>query len=467
MTKVKSILQNLKNKSNIDYEYFHLFNNQKLDLKYDTNNFTINYIIYIINSDFSRFYDFYKTIQKESITDVFFERLYFSQEDKKDFFSMKFKELFWLKLNNIDFTQDDYSGLVHFLSLNSLDINRIFLENTHLEKEFFILLQQIRWCNNLTFLNFDNNNIENQWLSWIIYFLKNNNIDLEYLSLINTNISEIDLLLEYLILWNIRILDISSNTSINSQSIIKFIELSSSIRELYLRNIEFSDQDLENIINIFTQDNSTIYNLRLSLRGDQLKYKEIFKRLEQEKNINFDINIIAESQNNIYSTVYIKEIENPDEKLNNISNDYFYLINWNNRDKEFDEIVQTKDKYLTDAINLFLFDFNDYKKIDYLLVNYDFNYLYMENYYITDEDFVSLIHSIKNQKHKKYKINLISVELSEAQLNYLINNFPENIYYIEINLNKIDKKRELYISKMLKNKAFIFENMELYQKIFK
>ena len=60
MKNLKSILLKLKNKSNIDYEYYHLFNNQKLDLKYDTNNFTINYIIYIINSDFSCFYESYK-----------------------------------------------------------------------------------------------------------------------------------------------------------------------------------------------------------------------------------------------------------------------------------------------------------------------------------------------------------------------------------------------------------------------
>ena len=52
-------------------------------------------------------------------------------------------------------------------------------------------------------------------------------------------------------------------------------------------------------------------------------------------------------------------------------------------------------------------------------------------------------------------------------MDYLIDNFPSNIFYIEVNLNKIIIDRELYISKMLKNKAFIFENMELYKKIFK
>jgi hypothetical protein len=102
-----------------------------------------------------------------------------------------------------------------------------------------------------------------------------------------------------------------------------------------------------------------------------------------------------------------------------------------------------------------------------LLNNYDFNYLYIENYYINDKDFIYFIDSIKKQKNKNYKINLISIELSEYQLNYLIDNFPENIFYIEVNLNKIYENRELYIIEMFKNKAFIFENIEFYQKIFK
>jgi len=114
-----------------------------------------------------------------------------------------------------------------------------------------------------------------------------------------------------------------------------------------------------------------------------------------------------------------------------------------------------------------LFDFNDYKKIDLLIKKYNFNYIYVENYFIIDKNLIQFLDSIKNQENKKYKINLISIELSEFQLKYLIDYLPENIFYIEVNLNKIIKNRELYISKMLKNKAFIFENMEFYQKIFK
>jgi|GEM_PF-2625240 len=122
--------------------------------------------------------------------------------------------------------------------------------------------------------------------------------------------------------------------------------------------------------------------------------------------------------------------------------------------------------YFKNGINLFLFDFLDYKKIKYLLETYNFNYIYLENYYITDEDFVYFIQTIASLKAKKYKINLISLEINQFQLDYLIENIPENIFYIEVNLNKIDKK-ERYIAKMLKNPAFIFENMELYAKIFK
>jgi hypothetical protein len=77
------------------------------------------------------------------------------------------------------------------------------------------------------------------------------------------------------------------------------------------------------------------------------------------------------------------------------------------------------------------------------------------------------INTIFKNSNKKYKINFISIELNYFQLEYLINNFPENIFYIEVNLNKIVKNRELYIIQMLKNKSFIFENMELYSKIFR
>jgi len=467
MKRFKNILYNLKNKSNIDYKYFHLFNNYELDLNYNKNNFTINYIVYIINSDFSRFNDFYKNVKIDPITDVFLERLNLSREDKKIMFSMRFKNLFWLKLNNINFSEADYNWLIHFLFNNSLDINRIFLENTYLSSSFFLEFKNLKWFNNLSFLNFDNNYIHNEWLDAIIQFLKNNNIDLEYLSLINTNIYDVNNLLDYLLLGRIRILDLSSNKLLNNNSIIDFIKNSNSINELYLRNIEFSDIEIENILKTFEYNKTNIINLRISLNEMQVKYRDLFISLWEKLNVNFDINIIWESSINIFSTFYIKEIDN--NKLNFIwiSNEYFHIINSENRDNDLNELINKKNVFLVDAINLFLFDFNDYEKIEFLLDNYNFNYLYIENYYINDKDFIYFLNSIKRQKHKKYKINFISIELSEFQLNHLINHFPENIFYIEVNLNKIDKNRELYISKMLRNEGFIFENMELYQKIFK
>jgi len=91
MKNLKIILNKLKNKSNIDYEYYFLFNNQLLDLFYFTTNFIKNHIIYIINSDFNIFSDYLKTIKEEFVTDIFFERLRLSEIDKKNLFNMKFK----------------------------------------------------------------------------------------------------------------------------------------------------------------------------------------------------------------------------------------------------------------------------------------------------------------------------------------------------------------------------------------
>lgn len=466
MKNLKSILLKLKNKSNIDYEYYHLFNNNKLDLNYNTSNFTINYIIYIINSDFSRFNDSYKWFSDESITDVFFERLKLSLEDKEVFFRLKFKELFWLKLNKVNFDEWDYKLLAWFILNNSLDINRIFLENLNLNSEFFSLFKDFNWFGNLTFINIDNNYCWNEGLNSLIFFLEKNNINLEYLSIINNNISNISLLSKYLNKTDIRILDLSSN-DINQNDIISIIENSSELRELYIRNIELDDSIIEKIIYIFKNNKTSIYNLRLSLSFEQIRYVNIFNEISELNNINFDIIKWLDVPKDIYSTIYLKEIDKVKNDIWDISNDYFYCIDSNDLDNDFNKLIKDKDIFLINAINLFLFDFNDYKKIDFLIKKYDFNYIYIENYYITFDDLKFFLESISTQSHKKYKINLISVELDNEQMDYLIDNFPSNIFYIEVNLNKIINDRELYISKMLKNKAFIFENMELYKKIFK
>ncbi len=470
MKNLKIILNKLKNKSNIDYEYYFLFNNQLLDLFYFTTNFIKNHIIYIINSDFNIFSDYLKTIKEEFVTDIFFERLRLSEIDKKNLFNMKFKWLFWLKLNFIEFNKSDYKELIKFLSKNSLDINRIFLENNNLWESFFSLFQELNWFNNLSFINFDNNNIKDKGIINIISFLNKNNINLEYLSLINTWLTDVGVnnLFDFFMDSNyLRILDISSNKITNTKKIIYFIKNNNFINELFLRNIIFSNNELNELLDIFNKNNTTIYNLRFSLSKDQLTYIKKFINLWNKKKINFDVDIIWNSKKEIFSTIYIKQIDNNYEKLKSLDNNYFSIVRNDNIEKDFSIILEKKQKYLNNWINLFLFDFNDYKKIDLLIKKYNFNYIYVENYFIIDKNLIQFLDSIKNQENKKYKINLISIELSEFQLKYLIDYLPENIFYIEVNLNKIIKNRELYISKMLKNKAFIFENMEFYQKIFK
>lgn len=463
MNNPQQILNKLRNKSNVDYIYYHIFNNQRIHITHNNNGFTPHYIVYMIRSDFSRFYDDYQCFKEASITDVFLERLDLSRWDKKYLFQIKFKNLFWLKLNNIQFTSDDYDDLRKFIFLNKTDINRIFLENTGLQKEFFYWLKDLNWFNTLSFINFDNNMLTDAWLNSLIYFIHKNTINLEYLSLINTWISDIRELL-----WsidNIRILDLSSNNISDIGSLLLFIEQNRSIRELYLRNIVWIDDDLERITQAFETGKTNIFILRITLQSHQLKYKEIFETLSKKMNVDFDINCTGESHNALYSTLYMKQTE--DMGLKTLENDYFYVLRSSHLEQDFQSLITQKNSYLQDATHLFLFDFHDYTKINLLLHTYHFNYIYLENYIITDQNFRYFLESIASKTTKKYKINLISIELSEFQLNYLIDNFPENIFYIEVNLNKIDHMREIYISRMLKNKAFIFENMELYQKIFK
>ena len=99
-----------------------------------------------------------------------------------------------------------------------------------------------------------------------------------------------------------------------------------------------------------------------------------------------------------------------------------------------------------------------------MLKNYNFNYIYFENYYINDEDFILLIENIKLNSNKFYKINFISINLNNFQLEYLLNNFPSNISFIEISLNKI-KNLEKYLLKLVKNEKIIFEQSEIFRKI--
>ncbi len=471
MKETKNLVRQLRNKSNIDYKYYHCFNNKLIPLKYASNNFTINYIIYIINSNFSLFKDFYDEIKQEFITDVFFERLVLSNSDKKTFFQMLFRGLFWLKLNNIRFLEEDNIGLINLIYNNRYDLNRLYLEECNLDYNFLKILSERKWFDILSFLNLDNNNIWDKGVNYLLDFLSLNNINLEYISLINNDISSnwiIKILTYFKRLKTLRILDLSSNNLLkkDEKELLRFIKDQKYIKELYLRNIVLSNTMLDTIINLFSNKKTNIYCFRFSLKKEQKNYKKRFEKLWSDLWILFDIDILWESQKKIYSTIYLKQFDKGFEGVEWLDNEYFYTLNKKSIENDFSFMLQEKDKYLLNGINLFLFDLHDYKKIAYLIENYNFNYIYLENYFISFKDFIYFINIIKKQFTKKYKINLISIEMSEEQLNFLIENFPENIFYIEVNLNKILFNRERYIMKMLKNKAFIFENMELYQKIF-
>ena len=254
---------------------------------------------------------------------------------------------------------------------------------------------------------------------------------------------------------------------VNESNILNFLRYNTFTKELFLRGITFTNNVLDSIIELFESWKTGIYILRFTLTKDQKSYQQVFDDLWKKLWITFDIDLSDELQNKYYSTIYVKWSKDEEyEKIKNTNNNYFYNIDTSNTDTGFERMLSKWDMYFKNGINLFLFDFLDYKKIKYLLETYNFNYIYLENYYITDEDFVYFIQTIASLKAKKYKINLISLEINQFQLDYLIENIPENIFYIEVNLNKIDKK-ERYIAKMLKNPAFIFENMELYAKIFK
>ena len=99
----KCLIEILKHKSNIDYHYYHIFWNNVLDINFSQNNFTINYIVYIIDSDFSLFEEFFSKNHEKIFSDIFFERLMLTQENKQKLFQMIFKKLFWMRLNHINF----------------------------------------------------------------------------------------------------------------------------------------------------------------------------------------------------------------------------------------------------------------------------------------------------------------------------------------------------------------------------
>jgi hypothetical protein len=89
-----------------------------------------NYIVYVLESHFQIAYDFLNSLKNQSITDVFLERLFLSPSEKTLLFSFQFKELFWLRLNSINIDIADYEEFGNFIHKNSLDINRLFIEES-------------------------------------------------------------------------------------------------------------------------------------------------------------------------------------------------------------------------------------------------------------------------------------------------------------------------------------------------
>lgn len=429
------LLRILLKRIKLDYEYIHYFDDKKLNLEYEDNNFEKNVILYILKSNFKNLKYTYKNKKHLKITDLFVQDISFTKEEFLDFFSYKFLWLFWLRFFDFNLKKELYLPFIDFLELNLVDLNRLYLENLWLCDDFFYLLSQKNFKNNiLTFINFDWNNFSENWFKFLQNFILNNCLNLEYLSISNNNLNlELSFLDK---LNNLRILDISWNKidEKNQNILLNFIKKSSSIKEIYLKNIDLSKDFLDEILVILQN-----------------------KKLE---NIVFFPKISENNPNNFW-TFFIKYFDNIKE-FESIQKPNFLLTNWTKNN--YNEIILKNHNNLISWINLFLFDIHNYDFIFELLNNYNFNYIYFENYYINDDDFILLIENIKSNSNKFYKINFISINLNNFQLDYLLNNFPSNITFIEISLNKI-KNLEKYLLKLVKNEKIIFEQSEIFRKI--
>lgn len=426
------LLRILFKRTKLDYEYIHYFDDKKLNLEYEDNNFEKNVILYILKSNFDKLKFIYKNKKHLKITDLFVQDVSFTKEEFLDFFSYKFLWLFWLRFFDFDLNKDLFKELIDFIKLNLVDLNRLYLENLWLWDDFFYLLSKENFKNNiLTFLNFDSNNFSEKWFYHLQSFILNNCLNLEYLSIWNNNLN---LDLSFLTkLNNLRILDISWNKidENNQKILLNFIKKSASIKEVYLKNTNLSKDFLDEI----------------------LKTKKL-------NNFLFSPKLNIENDNNFW-TFFIKYLKNPSD-FKSIQKPNFLLTDWKN--ESYNDLLLKNHENLLNWINLFLFDIHNYDFIFKLLKNYNFNYIYFENYYINDEDFVFLISQINLNSDKFYKINFISINLNNFQLEYLLNNFPKNIDFIEISLNKINNL-EKYLLKLVKNEKIIFEQAEIFRKI--
>lgn len=456
-----SVIKKIIKSINLDYYYYHIFDNKLLNLDYKNNAFNSNIIFYLLVSSYKTFLSYYDKINEISITDLFLERLDYSKEEYCNLFWLKFINLFWLRLNFVHVNKTLYKNLVDFILLNITDLNRVFLEDCSLDEDFIIELNNTNGFNKniISFINLNNNNLKEKWFDLLIDFILNNNIKLEYLSLVSNNINFSENFDKIYKLDKLRILDLTWNffDKKGETILLNYIKNSKSIKELYLWNIEFSDDFFDDLIIILKEETTRLNTIKVSIKENKKNYKE---KLENKK---VYIDFVDFSKDEIYSTIYIKYFNEEEIKdFKKLESNYFYLTD--STEKSYSKILKNK-KYLQYWINLFLFDINDYDFIDDIITRYSFNYIYLENYNITDEDFIRFIETIRKNKDKTYKINLISIEINYKQLDYLIDNFPKNIFYIELNLNKIINNKERYILQMLKNKAFIFEKYDLLKKV--
>ena len=340
-----SVLKKIKDKSNIDYIYYHLFWDTLLSIPYNHNNFQKNYIIYILKSDMSRFFDYYKSISHEIITDVFFDSVNISQSQYDILFSLVFKNLFWIKLQNISVPTEQYDAFIYFLEKNSRDINRVFLQNLSLQEDFFGKFSLLQGFWNLTFLSLDHNPLWDEWLKSAVWFLNTNNISLEYLSLVSTNIVWLWALKESLEKHRLRIIDLSDN-SLCTWELRLLITENAYLEELFLYNISFTDEELYEFLDILSE-NQRLRHVKITLYAYQRSIGELL--VKSHPQIYFDISYFEKIHFIESTTFYIKDAQSIDETLwAFLETPYFKIYSWN-----IEDFYLRYDDVLRNAINLF------------------------------------------------------------------------------------------------------------------
>jgi len=121
----------LHKESLLDYCYIHSYFDHilKLDIHL-TSSYRRNYIILFYQSSCVRFFLLYRKIRKLVITDVFILDRVISHKQQQIFFSLFFKELFWLKIEKVELKEEVYPMIINLLythvdSLNKLDLDSV------------------------------------------------------------------------------------------------------------------------------------------------------------------------------------------------------------------------------------------------------------------------------------------------------------------------------------------------------